>query len=200
MAAEVRRLEGVEDLTEALAALPAELVSRRGGVVLAALRKGAQVVRRQIITNARGVIGRPGKDGRPSQSAGTLVKSFRTSRMTKVGRGVLQGLMPGVDGEQVAVWPRGKKGQYKARRTTAQTPQVANWLERGTDSEQIRARRLKGGPAARPKRRKTKPARRKMAARPFIGPAFASTREQALSVVVRELQAGLQKAIQKVRR
>ena len=45
------KLTGVDDVLASLKALPPEIVSKRGGPVKTALRKAAQVIRKQAIAN-----------------------------------------------------------------------------------------------------------------------------------------------------
>lgn len=56
-------IKGVQGVLEALQKLPPELVSRRGGVALKALRKGARLIRDEAAGNFRMRTMQPGKTG-----------------------------------------------------------------------------------------------------------------------------------------
>lgn len=79
---------GVEELTRALKALPAELTSKRGGVVLAAVRAAANVIAREARLRApeRGRA-RPTKSGTPSHPPGRLKRAITTRRTKDSGTG-----------------------------------------------------------------------------------------------------------------
>ena len=51
------KITGVDDVIKSLKSLPPEIVSKRGGPVKSALRKAAQVIRKQAIINLDATIG-----------------------------------------------------------------------------------------------------------------------------------------------
>lgn len=69
------QLRGVEGIIETLRSLPPEIVSKSGGPVKLALKKGANVIREEAARNLRAAIERGG-----SQSTGLLEKSLIVSR------------------------------------------------------------------------------------------------------------------------
>lgn len=152
MATQERTIEGLDEVLKKLQELPAEIVSKKGGVVLGALRKGGRVVQKQMKQNLRSMdIG----------DTGTLEKSIRSTRLKHPKA------FDGAD-EAIVVGPKGKKGQYPE--TTAQTPNIAYWIENGT---------------------------KRMPARPFAMAAYSQCKEQALSEVIEGLKEGVAKAIKK---
>ena len=72
-------LKGLTGVLETLKSLPREVVSKRGGPVRAALRKGAVVIQKQEIANLRAVIANT-KDGAKAESTGLLLKNVIVSR------------------------------------------------------------------------------------------------------------------------
>jgi HK97 gp10 family phage protein len=69
------RLHGVDGVLDMLRALPPEIVSKRGGPVRAALRKGARVIHRAAKAN---IEAKTGED--PALSTGLLAESLVVSR------------------------------------------------------------------------------------------------------------------------
>lgn len=76
--ADTQTLKGVDDLLRKLKALPPEIVSKRGGPVKSALRKGAKVIADQAIENITQIANGPDESG--YVSTGTLAKSVAVSR------------------------------------------------------------------------------------------------------------------------
>lgn len=79
-------LKGLDGVLETLKRLPPEVVSRRGGPVLFALRKGANVIRNQARTNLQASIDAPGKTG-ITISTGFTVKNVVAKRRKIWGGG-----------------------------------------------------------------------------------------------------------------
>lgn len=76
------QIDNLEGVLDALRKLPAEIVSRRGGPVRSALRKGAVVIHKQELANLRLVIARASgeADRDKRQSTGLLVKNLVITR------------------------------------------------------------------------------------------------------------------------
>lgn len=124
MALETIRLQGLEGVMATLRQLPPEVVSRRGGPVRAALRKGALVIQRQEIANLQQVIAQPNQDGLPDNSTGLLEKNIVVTR----------GRPPqGVNGERYLVRIRSKRYPNATGTKPVTTSQVARWFEYGTE-------------------------------------------------------------------
>jgi HK97 gp10 family phage protein len=79
--ADTQTLHGLDDVLRKLRALPPEIVSKRGGPVKAALRKGAKVIADQAVQNIEAIVQKPDEDG--YVSTGTLAKSVAVSRDPK---------------------------------------------------------------------------------------------------------------------
>ena len=73
------KLEGLDGTLATLRALPPSLVSRRGGPVLAALRKGARVIDAQRKANLQAVTANTTDEGK-RESTGHLMKQLVVSR------------------------------------------------------------------------------------------------------------------------
>lgn len=159
---EVRRIEGLDDVLRKLKALPPELVSKRGGPVAAALRKGGRVISKQWVKNIEAIVAEPNVDGLPSQSTGLLAKSVTVSRSSARYH------QPGV--EQVRVRVKNVKYPDAPGVTTGK---VGRLLENGSE---------------------------KMAAKRWASKGFMTSREQALSTIVAELNAGIARVIRKMER
>lgn len=76
--ADTQTIHGLDDVLRKLKALPPEIVSKRGGPVKAALRKGGKVIASQAQTNIRAIVAKPDEDGYVSTD--TLAKSVAVSR------------------------------------------------------------------------------------------------------------------------
>ena len=101
MARELVRIDGLSDLQKALEELPVELVSKNGGVVLAALRKAARAIRDEARANVDRIVAEQNIGGRPSKSTGALRDSI----------GVKRRKLESGNGErvQVGIFPLSKK-------------------------------------------------------------------------------------------
>lgn len=118
------RLIGLEGVLATLQSLPPEVVSRRGGVIRAALRKAAAVIQKQEIANLEQIISVPNVGGE-DRSTGLLAKNVVVSRSRP---------RSGTNGERFLVRVRNKaypKRSPNAKRVT--TAQVARLLEYGTE-------------------------------------------------------------------
>ena len=72
-------LQGVDGVLNLLRSLPPEVVSKRGGPVKSALRKAAQVIRKQAAANLQGIINGTNDEG-DRLSTGLLLKNLIVSR------------------------------------------------------------------------------------------------------------------------
>lgn len=114
------KLEGLNGVLETLKSLPPEVVSKRGGPVKSALRKGARVIWQQAKTNLEAVTGNTDDEGK-QYSTGLLLKNLMVTR----------GKPPfGGKGERYLVRVRRKSYQRKGKSTT--TLATANLLEYGS--------------------------------------------------------------------
>lgn len=86
MAKDTQTLKGLDNTLAVLNGLPPELVSKRGGVVLSALRKGGAVMRREIKEQIQRIIDEPNKEGSEYLSTGFLVKSITSWRSRRPQR------------------------------------------------------------------------------------------------------------------
>lgn len=73
------QMRGVDGVLDTLRRLPAEVVSKRGGPVRAALRKGAVVIHRQELANLQAVTSNTTEDGK-RHSTGLLAKNVVVTR------------------------------------------------------------------------------------------------------------------------
>lgn len=86
--ADTQTLHGLDGVLAKLKALPPEIVSKRGGPVKTALRKGALVIQKEWQAQIRRIIDDPNAGGLPGESTGLLHKSIqvkRNSRPKEVG-------------------------------------------------------------------------------------------------------------------
>ena len=79
MAREVFKVEGLEGVLKSLQQLPKEISQKRGGPVRSALRKGANVIRKQARENVRRIVAEPNVGG-GDYSTGLLEKSITVVR------------------------------------------------------------------------------------------------------------------------
>jgi len=76
--ADTQTLRGLDDVLRKLKSLPSEIVSKRGGPVKSALRKGAKVVADEWVKRIRDVVSAPEESGYVSTD--TLAKAVTVSR------------------------------------------------------------------------------------------------------------------------
>jgi len=122
--AEVIRLEGLDGAYDMLRSLPAEVVSKRGGVVKTALLKGARVLLREAALNLARATGRLSAEG-DDTSTGFLLRNLVATRgkAPKVGKG-----------ERYLVRVRRKPYVRKGKPVT--TLKTAQLLEYGSSQQQ----------------------------------------------------------------
>jgi len=158
------KLSGLEGVLSTLQKLPPELVSRKGGPVLASLRKGARVLVKQSKENFRAAVAMPGRTG-ITDTTGFTEKQIVARRRR----------MPGSEkGEHVVITVNPKphptsKGKYKGRQIRAND--IAFIMEAGTSAQ----------PAT-----------------PWLRPAFATKREEALRTVESDLVTRVDKIVKKL--
>lgn len=126
MAVKGVKVLGLTGVLDALRALPAELVSKRGGPVRRALRKAAVPLLDEAKANVRRIIDTPNKEG-DDRSTGLLLLSLAVKRSK---------MNPGVNGEAVSVAI--KRGQFypqfrQAKTEKVSAAQVGRQLEYGTE-------------------------------------------------------------------
>lgn len=117
------KLHGLEGVIEALQALPAEIVSKRGGPVRAALRKGGDVILKQLKINLRQVTARAGVPDEQSTSTGFLLTQAVTTR----GK-------PPTDGKGERYLVRFRKKRYPDRKLVTAL-KTAHLLEYGSEKQ-----------------------------------------------------------------
>ena len=117
------KLTGVDGVLKTLSSLPAEVVSKRGGPVKAALAKGARFVRDQERKNLQAVL-EPG-----DESTGLLAQNIIASRgkPPSSGRGerylvrVKRKMYPGRKGEQVSTLKSAQIKEYGSAKQPARS-------------------------------------------------------------------------------
>jgi HK97 gp10 family phage protein len=114
------KLEGLNGVLETLRSLPPELVSKRGGPVKTALRKGAVVIFKEARANLERVTANANDEGK-RYSTGLLLKNLVVTR----GKPPISG-----KGERYLVRVRRKSYGRKGKAVT--TLATANMLEYGT--------------------------------------------------------------------
>lgn len=119
--ATVVKITGLDGVLDTLKALPAEVVSKRGGPVKSALRKGSLVILRQAKLNLARSTESLGED---DTSTGLLQKNLVATRGKPP---------PGENGERYLI--RVKRKKYIRRGATVTTQQTAEWLEYGTEKQ-----------------------------------------------------------------
>lgn len=115
------QIRNADEIARKLEQLPAEVIGKRGGPALKALRKGANRIRNKARANLRGVTSNATATGE-NESTGLLLKNLVTTR----------GKAPN-DGKGERVLVRIRKRAYEGRAVTTQ--QTAAWLEYGTEDQ-----------------------------------------------------------------
>lgn len=117
-------IKGLNGVLDTLRSLPPELVSKRGGPVLAALRKGARVIDAQRKANLQAVTANTTDSGK-RESTGHLMKQLVVSR----GK-------PPSDGKGERVLLRVRRKAYPDRNgKTVTSLAAANLLEYGSSTQ-----------------------------------------------------------------
>jgi HK97 gp10 family phage protein len=117
------KLSGMEGVLATLQSLPTEVVSRRGGPVKSALRKGAMVLMRQARVNLTSSLANATDEGK-RYSTGLLLQNLIVSRGKKPA---------GSKGERYLVRVRAKSYQRKGK--PMNTRLTASALEYGTSKQ-----------------------------------------------------------------
>lgn len=129
MAGELVRIEGLEGVTKTLRELPAEVVSKNGGPVRAALRKGAVIIQKQAMANVQGIIDAPNVDGK-FVSTGLAKKSIRIKRVRPLNRQKGEAFIVSVKSQSYT----GRRIRRKGRKESElKTNDVLFMLEAGTE-------------------------------------------------------------------
>jgi len=173
------KLAGLEGVLSTLQQLPAEVVSKKGGPVKAALRKGALVILNEAKRNLAVAIAQPGKSG-ITESTGFTEKNV-----------VMRRKVPnGINGERYIITvtpkahPTGGTYRRKSRRSGA-----SNRKERGRKLNAITANAiaffLEYGTS-------------KQAATPWLRPAFKTKAAESISTIERELVKGIDRIVKKL--
>lgn len=174
------KLQGVDGIIATLNSLPPEIVSKRGGLVRAALRKGAMVIVKQARANFRLAVAQPGKTG-ITISSGFTEKNIVAKRKR---------VTAGQNGERYIVsvnykeHPSGNLSKRKSRRaadskrrarkrtaTMIHTNDIAYMMEYGTVNQQ---------------------------AIPWLRPAFLAKGEEAINVVTADLTRRIDLVVKKL--
>ena len=124
MMADTQTIHGLDDVLAKLKALPPEIVSKRGGPVRKALRKGAMVIVNEWKAQVQRVIDEPNVNAEPEQSTGLLKSSIGATLDSKPQR-------HGAN-ERYVVRPRNRKYPNTGKHVVT-TAQVARLLEYGTE-------------------------------------------------------------------
>ena len=112
------KLQGLDGVLHVLQQLPPEVVSKRGGPVRAALRKGAKVIHTQALANLQATLDAEGDEGE-RYSTGLLLKNLVVTRGKEPA---------GAKGERYLVRVRRKSYQRKgAAVTTLKTAQIKEY-------------------------------------------------------------------------
>ena len=154
------RLHGLDGALNMLKQLPPEVVSKRGGPVKAALRKGALALLREAALNLARATNALSADG-DDTSSGLLQKNLI------VGRG-----KPPHDGKGERYLVRVRRKGYTRKGKPVTTLKTAQLLEYGSSQQP---------------------------AEPWIRPAFKSKAVEAIKVTEKELLAGIDRIVRKLR-
>jgi hypothetical protein len=122
MAGEVIRLQGLDGALDMLKQLPAEVVSKRGGVVKAALRKGARVILLEEALNLARTLGT--LDADEQTTTGLLLKNL-----------VISSGKPPTSGNGERMLIRIRRKSYQRKGETVTTLKSAQLKEYGSEKQ-----------------------------------------------------------------
>jgi hypothetical protein len=174
------KLSGVEGILKTLRSLPPEVVSKNGGVVKKALRKGAMVIVKQAKANFRAAVALPGKTG-ITESTGFTEKNIVPIRKK---------LPPGEKGERYIVTVAYKEhpnanAYRKASRRAANSKRSAKARKIKTLRSNDIAFMMEYGTS-------------KQEATPWLRPAFESKRQEAMDTTIKSLIVEVDKVVKKL--
>lgn len=169
----VTGLDGVLDL---LKKLPPEVVSKRGGPVRAALRKGALVIKKEAQANVRKIVAEPNIGGRNDLSTGELEKAIRVNR----GK-----VPPGFKGEKAIVWLGKVTRKYANTKHNVRKQRVGQSYD--LEPPQFYGRFLEYGTS-------------RMRAHPWLRPAAETKAQEAVNAITKELVNRLNAIVKKLAR
>lgn len=118
------KLKGLDGVLETLKQLPPEVVSKRGGPVKTALRKGAVVILKQAKANLQ-VVTANATASEKKESTGLLMANVVATRGKPP---------PGENGERYLVRVR-RKGYPRKGGGSVSTQKTGSWLEYGTSEQ-----------------------------------------------------------------
>lgn len=166
-------IKGMDVTISMLQSLPPEIVSKRGGPVRQALRKGAIIIQKEAQKNIRDIVAEPNKDGKPSKSTGALEKAVTVGRGKQLG---------GVNGERYLVWlPKIKLKYANTRENVRKRRAGKTYLAEGN---QFYGRFLEYGTV-------------KMRPHKWLVPAFKAKADQAIATTRDVLIKQIEKIAQK---
>lgn len=176
MAIERVKVLGLTGVMDALRELPPEVISRRGGVIRPALRKGGAVILAQAQENVQRIVDEENLDGR-FVSTGLAKQSLKIKRTRPLGGANGEAFIVAVKTAKYVGRVMNRKSKKTGKNTGKQadlrTNDVLFMLEAGTER------------------------RRPM---PWMRPAFEAKRDQALAVFVDETHKGLERVRKKLER
>ena len=167
---ETIEVRGLKEVQKALYSYSQQLGDR---VILAALRQGANLVKKAAVANA-------------PKNTGALKKSLRVSR-SKIHRGKMSG-------DMIGVYLTIRKG---GGRKDPKDAFYGRWIESGWN---VRGKRISGRSASRSssnRGRKSAPGARDVTGLKFIERAFLANRESAARLIVQAAERGAEIVAQK---
>lgn len=174
------KLVGLDGVLATLKGLPPEIVSRRGGPVRGALRKGAMIIVNQARANFRAAVAQPGKTG-ITDTTGFTEKQIVAKRKNPP---------PGVNGEKYIVsvnyveHPSGRASRRKSRAAPDTKRKARKRVAKAIRANDI-AFMMEYGTS-------------KQAATPWLRPAFLSRAQEAIETTERELLKGIDRIVRKL--
>ena len=165
---EAIEIKGLKEVQKALYSYSQQIGDR---VILAALRQGANLVKKAVVANA------------PRGDTGALKKSFRVSR-SKIHRGKFSG-------DMIGVYLTIRKGRG---RKDPKDAFYGRWIESGWN---VRGKRKSVGRSSANRGRASSPGARDIPGQKFIERAFLSSRESALRLIVQSAERGAEIVAQK---
>lgn len=172
-------LTGLDGVLNLLKSLPPELVSKRGGPVLAALRRGALVIRNQARANFAVAVAQPGLTG-ITDTTGFTEKQIVIKRRNPP---------TGVNGEKLVI-------------TVNPKPHPGGRLYK-RKSRAVEGKRKTKGPTARAIRANDiafimEVGTSKQPATPWLRPAFQAKAEESIRTIESELVKGVDRVVKKL--
>jgi len=179
------QIQGLNGVLKTLQELPPEVVSKNGGVVRGAARKGAMVLQKQARANFKAAVAMPGKTG-VTKTTGFTEKNIVTIRKKTIGN---------VNGERFIVGVRYEAHPSGTMLEKSRSYAIrSNSKKRRATTRKTKTKNIKANDIAFMMEYGTS----KQEATPWLRPAFEAKKQEAMNVAISDLKSRIDKVVAKL--